>query len=71
LGEGTSGRGRGYGESKGGSIWSMYFIYINTYMYKDRTLKPVKIILSRGEGMRENDGGDEPNQATLYLYMSK
>jgi hypothetical protein len=33
------------------------------------TLKPVKIILRRGKGKRENIGGDEPNQSTLYTYM--
>jgi hypothetical protein len=41
----------------------MYFIY----MYEDRTLTPVKIILwgGRARGMWENDGGNEPNQGTL------
>jgi hypothetical protein len=34
----------------------MYFISV----YKDRTLEPVEIILSRGREMRKNDG-DEPN----------
>jgi hypothetical protein len=31
----------------------MYFIY----MYEVRILKPVEIILSRGDGVKENDGG--------------
>jgi hypothetical protein len=38
-------------------MWSVYFIY------KERTLKPIKIILSKG--MRENDGGNELNQGTM------
>jgi hypothetical protein len=42
----------------------MYFIY----MFEDKTLKPVKIIWSKGS---ENDGGGgaEPNQGTLQAYM--
>jgi hypothetical protein len=28
-------------------------------------MKRVKIILSRGRGMRKSDGGDEPNQGRL------
>jgi hypothetical protein len=42
----------------------MYFIY----GYEDRTLKPVKIILS--SGMRKNDGKDEPKQGT-FLSLHK
>jgi hypothetical protein len=38
-------------------------------MYEDGTLKPVKVILRRGKGMRENDGGDEPNQGTVCAHM--
>jgi hypothetical protein len=37
----------------GGGIWSMYIILF----YESRTVKPIEIVLSRGEGMRENDGG--------------
>jgi hypothetical protein len=33
------------------------------------TLKPVKIILRRGRGKRENNGGGEPNQGALYARM--
>jgi hypothetical protein len=33
-----------------------------TYVYEDRTLKLVKIILSRGRGVWENDGGNLPKQ---------
>jgi hypothetical protein len=37
-----------------------------TYLYENRTMKLAEIILSRGGGgMRENDGGDEPNQGML------
>jgi hypothetical protein len=39
----------------------MYYIYL----YENKTMKPVEIILSRGRGRRENDGEDEPNQGTL------
>jgi hypothetical protein len=38
-------------------------------MYVNRTLKPVKVILRRGRRMRENNGGDEPKQGTLYPYI--
>jgi hypothetical protein len=31
------------------------------YLLENRTMKPVKIILSRGRAMRENDGKDKPN----------
>jgi hypothetical protein len=30
-------------------------------MYESRTMKPVEIVLRRGEEMRENDGRDESN----------
>jgi hypothetical protein len=43
----------------------MYFLS----MYKYGTLKPVKTILRRGREKRENNGGDEPNWATLYAHM--
>jgi hypothetical protein len=36
------------------------------YLYENRTIKLVEIVLKRGkEGMRENDGGGESNQDTL------
>jgi hypothetical protein len=35
-----------------------------TYLHEDRTLKPVKIILSR-RGRKENEGGNEPNLGAL------
>jgi hypothetical protein len=38
-------------------------------MYEYGTLKPVKVILRRGMARRENNGGDETNQGTLYVYM--
>jgi hypothetical protein len=38
-------------------------------MYEYGTLKSVKVIL-KGEGGRgRNNGGDEPNQGTLYAFM--
>jgi hypothetical protein len=43
----------------------MYFLY--TYEYG--TLKPVKAILRRESGKRENDEGAEPNQGATYVYM--
>jgi hypothetical protein len=43
----------------------MYFLY----NYEYGTLKPVKIILRRRKGKRENNGGNEPNWGTLYAYM--
>jgi hypothetical protein len=40
----------------------MYFIYL----YENRIMKTAAILLSGGrKEMRENDGGDEPNQDTL------
>jgi hypothetical protein len=47
------------GEDKRRGIWLMFFIYL----YENRTMKLVEIILSRG--VRENDGGNESNQGTL------
>jgi hypothetical protein len=38
-------------------------------MYEQGTLKPVEAILRRGRGKRENNGGNEPNWCTLYIYM--
>jgi hypothetical protein len=29
--------------------------------YENRRMKPVEIVLRRGEGMREKDGGNESN----------
>jgi hypothetical protein len=34
------------GEGKGGRIWSIYLIYL----CENRTMKPIKIVLRRGEG---------------------
>jgi hypothetical protein len=60
------GRINGEGEERG--KWSMDFVYL----YESRTMKPVEIIFSgngrevvAGEVVRDNDGGDEPNQGTL------
>jgi hypothetical protein len=39
----------------------MYFKYV----CRNRTLKPLEIILSGGERSEEKDGGDELNQGTL------
>jgi hypothetical protein len=39
------------------------------YLYENRTMMPVKIILSRGRGIRKSDGGGKPNQGTLCAYM--
>jgi hypothetical protein len=44
----------------------MHFIYV----YEDRTLKPVKIILSRGVG-DESDVGDKPNQVHCNMEVSQ
>jgi hypothetical protein len=38
-------------------------------MYEYGILKPVEVILRRGRGKREKNGGDEPNQGTLYVNM--
>jgi hypothetical protein len=35
----------------------MYF----AFMYENRTMKPVEIVLRMGQGRRENDGGCESN----------
>jgi hypothetical protein len=34
--------------------------------YEYGTLKPAKVILRRGWGKRESNGGDEPNWGILY-----
>jgi hypothetical protein len=44
------GVGRVNGEGERGLIWLMYFLYV----YENRTMKPVEIILRRGRG----DEGD-------------
>jgi hypothetical protein len=38
-------------------------------MYKYGTLKPVKVILRKRVGKRENNGRDEANKGTIYAYM--
>jgi hypothetical protein len=38
-------------------------------MYEYGRLKPVKVILRKERGQRENNEGDKPNQCTLYAYM--
>jgi hypothetical protein len=38
-------------------------------MCKYRTLKSVEVILRRGRRKRKNNGGDEPNQGILFVYM--
>jgi hypothetical protein len=35
-----------------GQIWWMYFVF----MYENRIMNPVVIVLRRGGGIRENDG---------------
>jgi hypothetical protein len=46
------------GEGEGDQIWSIYFAYV----YKNRTMKPVEIVLrSGGRRMMENDGEGEFN----------
>jgi hypothetical protein len=43
----------------------MYFLH----MCEPWTLKPVKVILKRGKGKKENNGVDESTQSILYTYM--
>jgi hypothetical protein len=38
-------------------------------MYEYGTLKFVEVILRRRKGKKENNGGDEPNQGTVYVHM--
>jgi hypothetical protein len=38
-------------------------------MYEYGTLKPVKVILRKRKGKRENNGLDEPNWSTINVYM--
>jgi hypothetical protein len=40
---------------EGGQIQWMYFIFV----YENRAMKSVEIVLSTGEGGMENNGGDE------------
>jgi hypothetical protein len=37
-------------------------------MYEYGTLKPIEVILRRGRGNRENNGGDESNWGILYSH---
>jgi hypothetical protein len=39
----------------------MYFVFI----YENERMKSIEIVLRKGEGKRENDGGSESNQDTL------
>jgi hypothetical protein len=45
-------------EGEDGEHGQCFFIYLN----ENRTMKPVEIILKRGEG-RENDGRENPTKA--------
>jgi hypothetical protein len=45
LGAVPGGRKRVKGEGEGGLIWWVYFVYV----YENRTMKPVEIVLRRGE----------------------
>jgi hypothetical protein len=38
-------------------------------LYENKTMKPIEVILSREREVKEKDGGNEPNQDTLYAYM--
>jgi hypothetical protein len=38
-------------------------------MYEYGTWKCVKVILRRGMGEKENNGEDEQNWGTIYVYM--
>jgi hypothetical protein len=38
-------------------------------MHEYGTLKTVEVILRRGRKKRENNGEDESNQGTLYMYV--
>jgi hypothetical protein len=50
--------GRGWAWRKGGWgwIWWIYFVLV----YENR-MKPVEVVLKRGKGKRENDGGGNSN----------
>jgi hypothetical protein len=37
--------------------------------YEYGTLKPVEVILRKGGGKKENNGGNKPNWSTFYAYM--
>jgi hypothetical protein len=64
-GEGTSKRGRVNEESKEGWIWLTYFLH----MYEYGTSEPVQVILRRGRGKREKNGGNEPLLDIIYVYV--
>jgi hypothetical protein len=38
-------------------------------LYENETLKPVEVILRREMGQDGNNGWDEPNWGTTYIYM--
>jgi hypothetical protein len=38
-------------------------------MYEYETFNFVKVILRRERGMKEDNGGDEPEQGTLHAHM--
>jgi hypothetical protein len=56
---GTSGRWRVNGEDEVENK-----VDVLSYVYENRAMKLVEIILSREMGVREKDGGDESNQGT-------
>jgi hypothetical protein len=43
----------------------MYFLYKNEY----RIFKPVEITIRRGPRRKEKNGGDDPFQNTIHIYM--
>jgi hypothetical protein len=47
----------------------MNMIDVLYIIYENKTVKPVEIVLSRGQETRENDNGGESNQGTLQAYM--
>jgi hypothetical protein len=51
-----------------GWLLSKQLVY-SLHMYEYGTLKPIEVILRRGWRKRENNGGEEPNQGTLYVHM--
>jgi hypothetical protein len=58
---GTSAGGRVSGEGEGRQIWLMFFVFV----YENRIMKLVEIVLRGEDGMRKNNGQGKSNYDML------
>jgi hypothetical protein len=70
-------KGEKNGKGEGGRIWSKYFVYkvqnticiqIVFYLYDNRIIKPVEIVLRSGRREEDNDGRGESDRGTLSAH---